>query len=65
MKGFPALAALVLVCFELDAQTELVREHYFPAELEFRELAVVKDEQSTDDLSAVRGFRETDRSPGR
>jgi hypothetical protein len=58
MKRFPALAALVLACFELDAQTELVREHYFPAELEFRELAAVKDEQSTDDLSAVRGFRE-------
>ena len=58
MKGFPALAALLLVCFDLDAQTELVREHYFPAELEFRELAAVKNEQSTDDLSAVREFRE-------
>jgi hypothetical protein len=52
------LAAIILSVAASQAQTELVRSHYFPAELEFKELGAIKSEQTLTDVDSPSGIPE-------
>lgn len=50
------LTALVLFAAAVQAQTELVRSNYFPAEFEFKELGAIKSEQTLTDMESLSGI---------
>jgi len=62
MRLFTSLSCLLSAVFMLvpagQAQIELVRDNYFPAELEFRELGAIKAEQTLTDAASLSGIHD-------
>ena len=51
--SFSIPLAILLACSYLPSQTQVVRSNFFPAELEFQELAKIQADESTKDVGSL------------